>query len=100
MENPLLKQYEYIYKQVTCQYVTGPNIALGKPTDQYPSVFHYGASAKAVDGVKENSWNASECAHTDQGNVTDRAWWSVDLGDVYRVTGIKIVNRDNKRKFV
>jgi len=53
MENPLLKQYEYIYKQVTCQYVTGPNIALGKPTDQYPGVLHYGASAKAVDGVKK-----------------------------------------------
>ena len=59
-----------------------------------------GTPDKAVDGVKENSWNVTDCANTDQGNMTDRAWWTVDLGDEYRVTGIKIFNRDKQRKFV
>jgi len=85
------------YKQH--QYFTGPNIAIGKPTDQYPGVLDNGTPEKAVDGVKGNSWNATDCAHTQQGNMTDRAWWTVDLGDEYRVTGIKIFNRDKKRKF-
>ena len=52
-----------------------------------------------MDGVTENSGDANDCAHTKQGNVADRAWWTVDLSDEYRVTGIKIVNRDQTRKF-
>jgi len=79
-------------------YATGPNIARGKPTDQYPGVFYNGTPDKAVDGVKESSGRGGVCAHTNQGNTTDLAWWSVDLGDEYRVTGIKIFNRDKKRK--
>jgi len=62
-------------------------------------VFDHRTSGKAVDGVKENSWNATDCAHTQQGNVTDRAWWTVDLGDEHRVTGIKIVNINQQSKF-
>jgi len=62
-------------------------------------VFENGTPDKAVDGVTEHSGRGGVCAHTEQGNVTDRAWWTVDLGDEYRVTGIKIFNRNQQRKF-
>jgi len=90
--------YTNKYKQR--QYITGPNIAFGNPTRQYPGVFDNGTPDKAVDGVKENGGASGVCAHTGQGNATHRAWWTVDLGDEYRVTGIKIVNRDLNSKFL
>lgn len=38
------------------------------------------------------------CAHTTEGNTTNPAWWQVDLGDAYRITGIKIYNRKKEGK--
>ena len=61
-------------------------------------MYENGTPDKAVDGVKENSGAGGVCANTNQGNTTHRAWWKVDLGDEYRVTGIKIFNRDKQRK--
>ena len=77
---------------------TEPNIALGKDTVQSPGAYQYGTSNKAVDGKIENTGADSECAHTDWNTWDTEAWWRVDLGDTYKITGIKIYNRDRDGK--
>jgi len=47
----------------------------------------------AVDGNTSTKDDGATCAHTTQGNVSHPAWWQVDLGTTYRITGIKIINR-------
>jgi len=64
----------------------GPNIALRKPTQQSSMAFG-GTSDKGVDGRRENKW-APECVYTQP--HSGGAWWSVDLGAEYTVTGVKI----------
>ena len=79
--------------------LTGPNIALGKTATQGP--YNYGnmtIAGLAVDGNLAVSNNGATCAHTTQGNTSYRAWWQVDLGDAYRITGIKIINRERHSK--
>ena len=73
---------------------TGPNIALGKDTEQFPGAHENGTSDKAVDGDTTNSYDAPRCAHTEWNTWNTAAWWRVDLGDSYKITGIKIYNRD------
>jgi len=63
----------------------GPNIALYKQTQQ-SSVAHGGTSDKGVDGKRETKF-APECVYTGQ---YDGAWWRVDLGAEYTVTGVKM----------
>jgi len=74
--------------------IKGPNIALNKPTEQYPGKYQNGTSDKAVDGITEHSSFASECAHTYWVDTSSASWWRVDLGDAVRIIGIKIYNRD------
>ena len=62
----------------------GPNIALHKPTQQ-SSVYNDGTSDKGVDGRRENE-GARECVVTYWRD--DGAWWMVDLGAEYTVTGV------------
>jgi len=73
-------------------FTQGPNIALGKNAAQGPDTFSSMWAGNAVNDVTFND-NIERCAHTTQGNTTYRAWWQVDLGDAYRITGIKIFNR-------
>ena len=71
----------------------GTNIALNKSATQGPGIYAGQTADKAVDGNTTNK-NDGRCAHTTEGNTTTRAWWQVDLGDTYRITGVKIYNRD------
>jgi len=64
----------------------GPNIARHKQTQQ-SSVSGDGTSDKGVDGRRENE-GAPECVLTYWHN--DGAWWRVDLGAEYTVTGVKM----------
>ena len=60
-----------------------------------------GTSDKAVDGVTRHSEHAFECAHTDwNASLYTEAWWGIDLGDNYIMTGIKIYNRERKGKLL
>jgi len=65
---------------------TGPNIALHQQTQQSGVAFG-GTSDKGVDGRRENE-EEPECVLT-QGH-DDGAWWRVDLGAEYTVTGVKM----------
>jgi len=78
----------------------GPNIALGKNAAQGPDTFLSMWAGNAVNNVTLD-YNLGTCAHTTQGNTTYRAWRQVDLGDHYRITGIKIFNRkrDGNKKW-
>jgi len=78
----------------------GLNIAYNKSTEQYPGNYGGGTSEKAVDGHKKYSFAADDCVHTNWYTSTTEAWWRVDLGDTYKLTGIKIYNRDQARMFV
>jgi len=69
-----------------------------KDTEQFPGAYLNGTSDKAVDGDTTNSFNASKCAHTEWNTWNTEAWWSVDLGDTYKITGIKIYNRERNSK--
>ena len=54
-----------------------------------------------MDGLTHKSEHAYQCAHTDwNASLYTEAWWGIDLGDYYRVTGIKIYNRERICKFV
>jgi len=77
---------------------TGPNIALGKDTEQFPGAYLKGTSDNAVNGDTTNTLDVSKCAHTDWNSSITEAWWRVDLGDTYKITGIKIYNRDRNSK--
>jgi len=78
----------------------GQNIAYKKSTEQFPDNFGNGTSDKAVDGHKQYTYAADLCAHTNWYTWTTEAWWRVDLGDTYRLTGVKIHNRNEARMFV
>ena len=79
---------------------TGRNIALGKDTEQFPGAFTNGTSDKAVNGDTTHYSFADHCAHTEWNTSILEAWWRVDLGDTYNITGIKIYNRDRDSKFL
>jgi len=79
---------------------TGPNIALGKDTEQFPGAFENGISGNAVNGNTTNTHIASQCAHTEWNSSITEAWWRVDLGDAYKITGIKIYNRNQECKIL
>jgi len=78
---------------------TGPNIALNKTTEQYPGVFGGGISDNAVDGNRAHTHMATLCAHTNWNTSITEAWWRVDLDDTFKLTGIKIYNRNQERMF-
>ena len=53
-----------------------------------------GRSNRAVDGCLSGSWISDCCTHT---RGTPYTWWSVDLGQNYRIKEVKLYNRDNFR---
>ena len=50
-------------------------------------------ASKANDGDKRRSLPGGSCSHTSADGQT-RAWWQVDLGTPYAVSGISITPRD------
>jgi len=55
---------------------------------QGPDTYQSYSAEKAVDGDTSNT--AGNCAHTTVGSP---AWWRVDLGKRFLVTGLKLFNR-------
>ena len=66
----------------------GTNIALGMKANQGPDTYQFCSADKAVDGDTSNT--KGNCAHTTVGSP---AWWKVDLGKRFLVTGLKLFNR-------
>jgi len=66
-------------------------LALGKSTWQ-SSTHRLGESSKAVDGIANPNWfTGLSCSHTNYGDL--HPWWAVDLGGLYDVSLIEMVNR-------
>ena len=91
-----LQQFYAVYYDYFPIASTGPNIALNKTTEQSPGVYGDGTSDKAVDGNRAHTIDASKCTHTDWYKSTTEAWWRVDLDDTFRLTGVKIYNRNQE----
>jgi len=54
-------------------------------------------AGNAVNNVTYDN-DQGTCAQTTEGNTTNPAWWQVDLGDTYLITGINIFNRQKYGK--
>jgi len=72
---------------------TGQNVALGKPTSQFPVAWFHSFADNAVDGHIGSDVEEGRCAHPSIDN-NNPAWWMVDLKDVYTIIGIRIFNRN------
>ena len=73
-------------------FTQGPNIAFGKTATQGPDTLLTMVAGNAVNNITLDE-DRGTCAHTTEKNTANPAWWQVDLGDAYRITGIKIFNR-------
>ena len=82
---------------VTMLNILGLNVAREKTATQGPDTFANQTPDRAVNG-DTSYYNNGNCAHTTQGNTSDPAWWQVDLGETYQITGIRIHNRDRRGK--
>jgi len=67
---------------------------LHKPAEQFPYTLHGGSASKAVDGNTSDNVVGEMCAHTYSGTPSNPAWWTVDLKAYFKLTGIKIYNRN------
>ena len=70
------------------------NIALHKDTSQSTTLVHRGwnfESSLANDGNIDQMAGVGGCAHTNAD--TPYAWWTVDFGDVYRISRVNIYAR-------
>ena len=59
-------------------------------------LYHY--SSFAVDGCRDANFASRCCTHT--GLNSEVPWWSVDLGNVYTILSVTLVNRAWHRKCV
>ena len=48
-------------------------------------------ASNAVDGNDNPAYDGQSCTHTLDDST---AWWVVDLGNSYKITGVSLVNRD------
>jgi len=83
-----------------CLYCTtkGPNLAKGKDATQ-SWTYGNGWAYRAVDGdtsVVAGKYLDGQCAYSRKSDTGIPAWWSVDLGSFYPLTGIKIYNIDRQ----
>ncbi|XP_078588034.1 chorion peroxidase-like [Branchiostoma floridae x Branchiostoma japonicum] len=69
----------------------GPNLALGRPTQQ-SSVAFGGVPERAVDGNTNAVYSSRSCTHTEN---TDNNWWYVDLGSSHYIDEVVIFNRQD-----
>lgn len=65
------------------------NVAVGKQASQSSTILN-GYASRAVDGNTDGNWFNGSVTHT---NNDQGAWWMVDLGGDYDVTGVTIWNR-------
>ena len=49
-----------------------------------------GRAYRAVDGNTNSKYDGKSCTHT---KAENRAWWQVDFGRIYNITGVEITNR-------
>ncbi|XP_069109257.1 fucolectin-5-like, partial [Argopecten irradians] len=66
------------------------NLAVNKTATQ-SSTFSVYTAGKAVDGIFASDINSGHCSHTGIGQR--KAWWKVDLRQVYRIQMINITYR-------
>ena len=66
------------------------NIALRQPAYQISNYGKHYAS-RAVDGNRNSDMRRNSCACT---HKSPHPWWYVDLGAIYRITRVTIVNRN------
>ena len=66
------------------------NVALGKTASQV-GTWNKWVASRAVDGVADPS-DHNHSAHPLAPSSKDTAWWQVDLGDVYVINSVTIVN--------
>ncbi|XP_078496922.1 pentraxin fusion protein-like isoform X2 [Lissotriton helveticus] len=69
---------------------TDPNVALSGTTSQSSTYDKFGASANAIDGSLITNYLKNTCSHTD---LDIEPWWMVDLGRVYQISFVVILNR-------
>ncbi|XP_078506453.1 uncharacterized protein LOC144765484 [Lissotriton helveticus] len=67
-----------------------PNVALKGITSQSSTYDEFGASANAIDGSLITNYRKQTCTHTD---LEFEPWWMVDLGRVYQISFVVILNR-------
>lgn len=65
------------------------NVAVGKPTSQSSTAYN-GASARAVDGNTNGTYNNGSVTHTSN---QSQPWWQVDLGTSTAIDELKLFNR-------
>lgn len=70
------------------------NLALHKPAYE-SSKYHgsFGSADLAVDGDKTKNYYKGSCMHTESG--TRYPWWAVDLQKEYRITKVKLYERND-----
>ena len=69
------------------------NVAVNKRASQsslYTS--NAGSPSNAVDGKTDGRWQSGSVTHTN-GQGENNPWWTVDLGEVYEISKIRIWNR-------
>ncbi|MBC6993354.1 RICIN domain-containing protein [Neolewinella lacunae] len=69
------------------------NVALNKSATQSSEhVSNAGGASKAVDGKTDGRWQNGSVTHTSSAGQNN-PWWTVDLGDIYEISRIRIWNR-------
>ena len=78
----------YTYRKYLHIYCFLGNVALGKTASQ-TGMWSDLVASRAVDGVAD--FTEAHCSHP-LGSSTPYVWWQVDLGDVYVINSVTIVN--------
>ena len=78
----------YTYRKYLHIYCFLGNVALGKTASQV-GTFDGMVASRAVDGVAD--FTHAHCSHPLTSGSAN-AWWQVDLGDVYVINSVTIVN--------
>ena len=85
--------------EYTCTFIIIylENVATRKPATQSTTHGPNFEAVKAVDGNKtrEISDALISCSHTKADSRKKKAWWQVDLQNVYKVSGISITPRNS-----
>ncbi|XP_077196910.1 uncharacterized protein LOC143838891 [Paroedura picta] len=69
---------------------TGPNVALEGKAFQISTYNSLGEPENAVDGASSANYMHGHCTHTD---LEINPWWTVDLGAVFQVRKVSVLNR-------
>jgi hypothetical protein len=69
------------------------NVALNKRATQLSNhISNKGGASNAVDGITDGRWQSGSVTHT-KSEGEKNPWWTVDLGEVYEISKIRIWNR-------